>query len=139
MTTATLAGSRSDHLRLLHAVTSWLFATAILVQAFLAGAAIAGPGGTGDFSPHVEFGYNIVGLAALAVVITAVLAGGARDAARAFGLLVLYIVQISLPVFRSGAPWVAALHPANALLLFGAAVWYATRSTRQWRASRASR
>src|SRR5207244_2719896 len=57
-----------------------------------------------------------------------------RDIGIAVGLLVLYIVQTMLPNARMSAPWIAALHPVNALFLFGLAVWYARRT---WRAAMA--
>jgi hypothetical protein len=47
-------------------------------------------------------------------------------------MLVLYIVQTLLPNFRASAPWVAALHPVNALFLFALAAWYARLA---WRAA----
>jgi hypothetical protein len=39
-------------------------------------------------------------------------------------MLVLYIVQTMLPYAKTSAPWIAALHPVNALFLFGIATWY---------------
>ena len=57
---------------------------------------------------------------------TAIVArAGVRRIAIAAGMLVLYIVQTVLPNAKTSAPWVAALHPVNALFLFGIAVWYA--------------
>jgi len=118
--------------RRLHLAAAWLFVAAIVIQVFLAGAAIANLGGSGDFATHREFGYSVVGLVALAVLITAV-AGGLprRQIGISFGLLVLYIVQTLLPTFKSTVSWVAALHPVNALLLFALAIWVARRA-RGW-------
>jgi hypothetical protein len=119
-------------LKRLHGAVAWLFVGTIVVQVFLAGTAIAQLGGSNDFSTHREFGYTIVGLAALAVVVTAVLARAGRQAIGiSLGLLVLYIIQTILPNVTGV---VAALHPVNALLLFALAVWYARRA---WRASAA--
>jgi hypothetical protein len=116
----------------LHAAAAALFVVAIVVQVFLAGAALANLGGSGDFSAHIEFGYLWVGLASLAVVLTAIAARRPRrDIGIALGLLLLYIVQTMLPNARASAPWLAALHPVNALFLFGLAAWYARR---MWRA-----
>ena len=113
-------------IRLGHAAAAWLFVAAILGQVFLAGLAIVQLGGGGDFSLHREFGYTALGLLALAVLLTAVLAGaGRRRIWLSFGLLLLYVVQVSLPEYRSSMPVVAALHPLNAMLLFGLATWYA--------------
>jgi hypothetical protein len=115
----------------LHVASAWLLVAVIVVQVFLAGLALANLGGSGDFSLHVEFGYTIVGLVALATVVTAVLAGcPRRDTLAALGLLILYVVQTSLPNLRAAVPALAALHPVNALLLFGLAVWYARHAQR---------
>ena len=113
-------------LRQIHAVVAWLFVATILYQVYLAGAAIANLGGSGDFKTHMEFGYTIVGLAALGVLLTAVIARmPRRDIGWSFGLLLLYVIQTILPGFKADAPWIAALHPVNAMLLFGLSVWYA--------------
>lgn len=123
-------------LRWLHAAAAAVFVAAILVQVFLAGAAIANLGGSGDFSGHIEFGYTGVGLAALALVVTAVAARRPRrDVGITLGLMGLYIVQTLLPAARDSMPAVAALHPVNATLLFGLAAWYARRA---WSASRSA-
>jgi hypothetical protein len=119
----------------LHAAAAALFVVAIIVQVFLAGAALANLGGSGNFSTHIEFGYTWVGLAALALLLTALAARRPRrDVLITFGILVLYIVQTALPNARTSAPWVAALHPVNALVLFALAAWYAQRA---WRAATA--
>ena len=117
----------------LHAAVAALFAVAIVVQVFLAGAALANLGGSGNFSTHIEFGYTWIGLAVLALLLTALAARRPRrEVGIVLGLLLLYIVQTLLPNFRSSAPWAAALHPVNALFLFALAVWYARRA---WRAA----
>ena len=117
--------------RLLHFLAAVVFVATIVIQVFLAGAAIGNLGGSGDFAAHVAFGYSIVGLAALLVLVTAIVARvGGRRIAIAAGMLVLYIVQTMLPSAKTSAPWVAALHPVNALFLFGIAVWY---SRAAWR------
>lgn len=115
--------------RRLHTATAWLLVASIVVQVFLAGLALVDLGGTGDFGAHIEFGYTVVGVIALALVLTAVAARAPqRDIGISFGILLLYVIQTALPALRGSAAWLAALHPVNALLLFGAAVWYARRS-----------
>jgi Family of unknown function (DUF6220) len=115
----------------LHAAAAALFVVAIVVQVFLAGAAMADLGGSGDFSTHISFGYLWVGIAALAVLVTALAARRPRrDIGIAVGLFVLYFVQTALPNARDSMPWVAALHPVNALFLFALAAWYARRTWR---------
>jgi uncharacterized membrane protein YkvI len=119
-------------LRRIHAGAAWLFVASIVVQVFLIGAAMRELGGSSNFSDHINFGYAI-GLLALAVVVTAVIARAGRNAiATSLGLLVLYVVQTVLPAFSGSMPWVSALHPVNALVLFAIAIWYARRA---WRMS----
>jgi uncharacterized protein DUF6220 len=113
----------------LHAAAAWIFVAAIVVQVVLAGLAIAKLGGSGDFSSHIEFGYTWVGLAGLAVVLTALVARRPRrDVGITLGLLGLYIVQTVLPSARGSLPFLAALHPLNAMVLFVLAIWYARRA-----------
>jgi hypothetical protein len=116
-----------------HAVAAWLLVAVIVAQVLLAGLAMANLGGDGNFALHIEFGYSVLGLAALAVVIGAVLAGcPRRDTAFALGLLLLYFLQTALPSLRTSLPPAAALHPVGALLLFGLAAWYARRAQRHF-------
>ena len=113
-------------LRQIHAVVAWLFVATIVYQVYLAGAAIANLGGSGDFSAHAGFGFEAVGLAALAVLITAIIARmPRRDIGWSFLLLVQYVIQTNLPGLKASAPSIAALHPLNAVLLFALATWYA--------------
>lgn len=116
-----------------HAAAAWLFVAAIVVQVFLIGAALPQLGGSNDFSAHADFGFTEVGLAVLLVLVTAIIARAGRQAILiSLGLMALYIVQILLPGASGSLPFVAALHPVNALLLFALAVWYARRA---WRAA----
>jgi hypothetical protein len=119
-------------LRRLHGIAAAVFLATIVVQVVLAGLALAELGGSGDFSTHIAFGYEAVGLGALLLVLTALLARRPRrDVLITLGLLAQYIVQTSLPQFRSSIPVVSALHPLNAMLLFLFGAWYARRA---WRA-----
>src|ERR671935_2843354 len=95
-------------LRRLHVAAAIVFVAAIVLQVFLAGLAIANLGGSGDFSTHIEFGYTGVGLAALAVLVTAIAARRPRrEIGITFAMLLLYIVQTLLPEARAALPWVA--------------------------------
>ena len=119
-------------LKRVHGAVAWLFVGTIVVQVFLIGAALPQLGGSNDFGAHREFGYTVVGLAALAVLITAMIARAGRQAILiTLGLFVLYFVQTILPNLKGSIPFIAALHPVNALLLFALAIWYARRA---WRA-----
>jgi len=115
----------------LHSLAAWLLAASVIVEAFLAGTAIPQLGGNGDFSAYIGFGYLVPGLLAVIVLLTAVVARlGRTQIALSAGLLVLYVIQISLPSAAESSPLIAALHPANAFLLFGAAIYVARRQTR---------
>lgn len=119
------------NLRLVHAIAAAVFVAAILVQVFLAGSALLQLGGNGDFRTHIDFGYTWVGLAALAVLVTAALARvGRRRIGISALLLVLYIIQTSLPYARDSVPAIAALHPVNAMVLFALATWNARTAWR---------
>ena len=116
--------------RRLHAWAAILWVVAIIVQVFLAGAALGNLGGSGDFATHRDFGYTIgiVQLIALALAFPARMSG--RDKAISAGILVLYIVQTILPPLRATLPFIAELHPLNAMILFTLSVWYAWHAWR---------
>lgn len=112
-------------MRQVHAATAWVYVAAIVVQVFLAGMSIPQLGGSGSFATHRDFGY-LIGLVSLVLLVTAILARvGRRRISQALGLLVLYVIQSSLPYMDPGLPAVAALHPVNALLMFGLGFLYA--------------
>ena len=58
--------------RWLHAGFAALFAAGVVVQAYLAGAALVQLGGGGDFGTHIEFGYTGMGILALGVLVSVV-------------------------------------------------------------------
>lgn len=120
-----------SYARRLHPWVAGLFALGVLLQAFLAGAALPNLGGSGDFSAHVAVGYTAMGIIALVVLILAGL--GRADRVQIWGsvaLFVLYIVQTLLPPLRGSAPILAALHPVNAIVLFVLAGWMTVRELR---------
>ena len=114
-----------------HLVSAWLFAAGVLLQGYLAGAALAQLGGNGDFATHMGIGYTL-GLLALAVLLFALLGRMPRSHVGWSGLLlVLYVVQTSLPFLRTDSPAIAALHPANAMIMLVLAVVVAVAARRQ--------
>jgi len=118
-------------IRQVHAWLAWLIVVAILVQVWLAGSAIPQLGGNGVFTTHQSFGY-LIGLFFLVQLIVAFAARtGRRTIGVAAGLLVLYVIQSSLPYMDPGMPAVAALHPVNALVMFVIQIWYARLSWRE--------
>jgi hypothetical protein len=115
--------------RMAHVWAAGLFAVGVVVQAFLAGIGLAQLGGSGDFSTHAAVGYSVMGILALAVPITAALGRlPSRQLWSSLGLLVLYVVQTALPAARGSSPVIAALHPANAMLLLLVAVMITLRA-----------
>jgi hypothetical protein len=118
--------------RRLHAWAAILWVVAIIAQVVLAGQAIGNLGGTGDFATHRDFGYTM-GFVQLVAFVLAFPAGmSRRDKAISAGLLVLYIVQTLMPPARSSVPFIAELHPLNAMILFTLSIWYARHA---WRIS----
>ena len=107
-----------------HPWLAGLFALGVLLQAFLAGAALPQLGGSGDFATHRDVGYTAMGILALVVLIVAGISRATRlQIWGSIGLFVLYVVQTVLPTMAGSQPTLAALHPVNAVLLFGLAAW----------------
>ena len=112
-------------LRQVHAYLAWGFVASLVIQVFLAGQAIPQLGGNGSFATHRDFGY-LIGLLTLLVLLAAIAARAGRGRiGQAAGLLVLYVIQSSLPYMDPQLPFAAALHPVNALVMFGLGVVYA--------------
>jgi hypothetical protein len=114
-----------------HLAAAWLFAAGVLLQGYLAGAALAQLGGNGDFATHIAVGYTVMGIIAAAVLLFALLGRLPRaHVGWSVLLFVLYFVQTSLPYARSSVPAIAALHPATAMLLLVLAIVIAIRARR---------
>ncbi|HET8777688.1 MAG TPA: DUF6220 domain-containing protein [Candidatus Limnocylindria bacterium] len=106
-------------------VMAWLFIALVAVQVFFAGLGLFG---ATDMALHRDFGYWVP-LGALAVLLGALVGrAGARTIWLAGGLLVASAVQTALPVLRDDLPFIAALHPVNALLMFWLALVVARRA-----------
>lgn len=115
-----------------HLASAWLFAAGVLLQGYLAGSALSQLGGSGDFGTHIEVGYTLMGILAIAVLLLALVGRFSRAQVGWSGLLfVLYVVQTTLPSARAGTPAIAALHPANAMLMLVIAVVIAVSARRQ--------
>ncbi len=112
--------------RIVYQVAAWLFVAAVLATVFMAGISLFAQGTF--WQNHKDFGYS-VGLLVPVLIVLALLARIPRTHIPLLALLfVLYIVQTILPVLRGSAPFVAALHPVNAMLVFGVAVVHARRA-----------
>ena len=72
-----------------------------------------------------------MGILALVVLVMAIVGRLPRvHVGLAVLLFVLYIVQTSLPAASESSPAIAALHPANAMVLLGLAVAIGVRARR---------
>ena len=96
---------------------AWVFLAGLLIEFYLVGAAIFGAGVS--FMPHRMLGSALVILAILFPVLA--LVGRLGRSLIGFSLLLalLTIIQVMLPSLRVNVPWLAALHPVNALALMG--------------------
>lgn len=96
---------------------AWVFLAGLLIEFYLVGAAIFGAGVS--FAPHRMLGSALVILAILFPVLA--LVGRLGRSLIGFSLLLalLTIIQVMLPSLRVNVPWLAALHPVNALALMG--------------------
>lgn len=106
-------------LRYLYAASAAILAVGIAVQVFLAGMFLFADGSR---ETHIEFGY----LLTLVPIVVVALAAAARPGWSTFGLTALLLgitwLQPILTYFREAAPFIAALHPVNALLVFGLSI-----------------
>jgi hypothetical protein len=123
-------------MRLIHAAVAWLLVGSIVVQVWLAGAAIPQLGGNGSFETHKGVGY-LIGLITLVLFVTALPTGlGRRRILQSLGIFGLYIVQSSLPYM--GANAIEALHPVNAAVMFAVSLLYARAVWRERAATAAA-
>jgi hypothetical protein len=99
-----------------HHGLAWVALAGFAVQFYLVGAALFG---VTTFELHRRLGYSLVVPVALLLILA--LAGrlGARPIGLSALLLGLVGIQAQLPELRSSVPWLAALHPLNALTLMG--------------------
>ena len=111
--------------RVVFAALAWLFVGLVVLQVFYAGVGLLG-GGT--MTQHRDFGY-LVAMFPVLVLIAAAVARHGPLAGWSVGLLVLAQLQSVLPWFGEDLPFVAALHPVNALLIFWGGLTMARRAT----------
>jgi Family of unknown function (DUF6220) len=117
--------------RWIHVGAVWLFAAGVLLQGYLAGQALTQLGGNGDFEAHRAVGFELMGILALVVLLTALIGRMPRAHVGLTVLLfILYIVQTSLPGMRDSNPAIAALHPVNAMIMLGLSIGIGIRARR---------
>jgi hypothetical protein len=93
----------------------WLYVAAFLYQVYLAGSALFSSGG---FQPHRDLGWILHLVPVLLLIAAAIARVGSRLIWWTAALLVVQFIQPILPGLRADLPWVAALHPVLALLIF---------------------
>ena len=114
--------------RIAFALAAWLFLAAIMIQVFLAGVGFFVPG-IDMFSYHRQVGWLLHG-GPLPVLLLAWAARAGRTTIwLSVALFVLVAFQPFLPTMRQDLPWVAALHPVNALAISWLAITVALRAT----------
>jgi len=101
----------------IHQWLARLFLAGLLIEFYLVGAAIFGAGLS--FGPHRMLGTALVVLAILFPVLALIGRLGRKLIGFSLLLVFLTIVQVVLPSLRGNVPWIAALHPVNAMALMG--------------------
>lgn len=118
--------------RLGFAALAWMYLALVVFQVFLAGAGIFG---AASFQNHIEVGYFLAFFGPLIVLVAAGLARAGRLVGLSALLLLLGVVQSILPWLGTDAPYLAALHPVNALVIAFLALTIARGATALARAT----
>ena len=113
----------------------WLFVACVVVQVFLAGLGVFA--GTENFELHRGFGYTFFWLAILLPLLAWAGRLGRRTIWLGFAVTVLFILQSVFVALRADMPYLAALHPVNALAIFWLSLSLA-RGSRQFAANPAT-
>lgn len=113
-------------IRLAYIGVAWLFLACVVVQAFLAGLGVFA--GAQNFSLHRDFGYVFGWLTVVLLLLALVGRLGRRWVGLSALILVLFAFQSVFVALREVMPAVAALHPVNALAIFGVALHLARRA-----------
>ena len=100
----------------IHSWAARIFLVGLLLQFYLASTPIFG---AGSFQPHRMLGVVLTLIALLFPILALVGRLGRQLIGLSILLAVVTIVQTLLPSLRDVAPWIAALHPVNALVLMG--------------------
>jgi hypothetical protein len=94
----------------------WLFVACVVGQVFLAGVGVFVGGDA--FELHRTFGYTFFWLALLLPLLAWAGRLGRRTILLGFAVTVLFILQSVFVALRTDMPYLAALHPVNALAIF---------------------
>lgn len=119
--------------RNLYLVLACLILLGILLQGFLIGAFLFG-GATWGRNGHSVMGLVLLVLALLLSLVGLLAQVPGRMKIWGFLLVVLIIIQITLGSIGANLPLLAALHPANAMVLFGLSLFLIVRIRQVMRA-----
>jgi hypothetical protein len=113
---------------------SWLSVAAIVVQVYFAGLMLFGQqGGEGL---HETTGYILGTAGALFLMLPAPARAGIPAIIVGVVLALITFFQPNFTFARDDSPFIAALHPVNALLIVGLSAWMVRRATELVRAER---
>jgi hypothetical protein len=116
------------------AILTWLVLAMLPVQFYFAGVGAFRYGDSPAHSRdyywmlHAVFG-TFIGLAVILVLLAGLASRlPSRLTGMTVGLFVLMVIQFILPGLGDSSPWIAALHPLNALLITGLTISMAIRA-----------
>jgi hypothetical protein len=113
--------------RIAYQALAWMFVACLVVQIFLVGLDLFKVIGT-EAGVHRAFAYTYGWLAPILVLLAVAGRLPRHRLWLTMLLLILFALQTYLPTLRDRAPWLAAFHAVNALLLFWLAVHLALGS-----------
>jgi hypothetical protein len=114
-----------------------VFLVAIVVQVFFAGLMLFGQ--EGGRALHTDTGYLLGTAGALFLVLPALARAGGVAIAQGIVLALVTYLQPVLTFAREASPFIAALHPVNALLIFTLSLMLSRRAVGLLRSERDGR
>ena len=117
--------------RIAYLVLAWAFLIGVVAQVFFIGMVVFGQGSFREL--HINLGY-MLHFWPLLILLAAYLARAGKVHWRwALALALVTLVVPLLPMFRSSAPVIAALHPVGSLAVFALAVVVAYNAWQAYR------
>jgi hypothetical protein len=107
--------------RIAYQALAWIFVACLVIQIFLVGLDVFEVIGS-ETGVHRAFAYTYGWLAPILVLLAVAGRLPRHRLWLTMLLLVLFAVQTYLPTLKDQAPWLAAFHAVNALLIFWLAV-----------------
>lgn len=118
-------------LRRVFAAVAWLFVGCIVIQFFLVGLRVMNVEPWTEL--HRAWAYTYGWLAPVLVLLGVATDAAPRTRRLSLALLILFAVQTFLPLLKTVAPWIAALHAVNAFVVAWAAISLALAATEESR------